>query len=83
MSNKVDISVFLDALTALVGVDDVVTLLASIVAVPMVFILMWFGVKSAYTTFVSAVLGYRIDRGLADPEDYWIDDRGRWRKDWF
>lgn len=78
-SSPLDISVFLNALTDLAGVKDMVTLLASCVGIVMSFILLWFGVRKAYTIFVSAVIGKRIEKGLADFDDYWTDGKHWYR----
>ena len=78
----VDISLFTSTLTDLVGVNDILNLLASAVGICLGFILVWFGVKQAYLYFMSALLGYKFNRGLIDDEDFWIDGRGRFRGDW-
>lgn len=54
-ATAIDISAFTTALTGVVSVADVVTLLASIVGVGAGFVLAWFAVRKAYRMFMSAV----------------------------
>lgn len=51
----IDVSAFTTALTSAVSVGDVVTLLGSVVAVGIGFVLAWFAMRKAYKMFMSAV----------------------------
>lgn len=53
----IDIGAFTTALSGVVEVADVVTLLASIVGIGAAFVLAWFGVRKAYKMFMNAVQG--------------------------
>lgn len=59
-STAIDFSGYITALTGSISVAQVLTVLASVVGVGMVFFLMWLGVRKATRGFTSAVATGRI-----------------------
>lgn len=59
-STAIDFSGYITALTSSISVTQVLTVLASVVGVGMVFFLMWLGVRKATRGFTSAVATGRI-----------------------
>lgn len=59
-SATIDFTGYITALTSSISVTEVLTVLASVVGVGMVFFLMWLGVRKATRGFTSAVATGRI-----------------------
>lgn len=59
-SATIDFTGYITALTSSISVSEVLTVLASVVGVGMVFFLMWLGVRKATRGFTSAVATGRI-----------------------
>lgn len=59
-TQAIDFSGYITALTGSISVAQVLTVLASVVGVGMVFFLMWLGVRKATRAFTSAVASGRI-----------------------
>ena len=57
---SLDFQPIITALTSAVTPADIITLVASIVAFGIPFILMWFGMRKVIKIFRSAVMGGRI-----------------------
>lgn len=57
---NIDFTSFIDALTGTITPAEVLTVLAAVVGVGMVFFLMWLGVRKAITSFTAAVAQGRI-----------------------
>lgn len=60
VANTVDFSSYITALTGTITPAQVLTVLASVVGVGMVFFLMWLGVKKATRSFTTAIATGRI-----------------------
>lgn len=58
--STIDFKPYVDALTATITPAQVLTVLASVVGIGMVFFLMWLGVRKATKGFTSAVATGRI-----------------------
>lgn len=56
----VDFTSFITALTGTVTPADILTILASVVGVGMVFVLMWLGVRKIVSSFRSAVMSGKL-----------------------
>lgn len=56
----IDFSGYITALTSSISVSQVLTVLASVVGVGMIFFLMWLGVRKATRGFTTAVSTGRI-----------------------
>ena len=59
-SNAIDFTAYITALTETITPAQVLTVLASVVGVGMVFFLMWLGVRKATRGFTTAVATGRI-----------------------
>lgn len=59
-TNTIDFSAYIEALTSTITPAQVLTVLASVVGVGMVFFLMWLGVRKATRGFTTAVATGRI-----------------------
>lgn len=59
-TNAIDFSAYIEALTSTITPAQVLTVLASVVGVGMVFFLMWLGVRKATRGFTTAVATGRI-----------------------
>jgi hypothetical protein len=59
-ASTIDFTGYITALTSSISVSQVLTVLASVVGVGMVFFLMWLGVRKATRGFTSAVATGRI-----------------------
>lgn len=59
-ANAIDFSAYITALTSSITVAQVLTVLASVVGVGMIFFLMWLGVRKATRGFTTAVSTGRI-----------------------
>lgn len=59
-TNSIDISAFTNALTSAIEVSDIVTLMGSIVAIGVGFVLAWFAMNKAKSYFVRAVTKGRL-----------------------
>ena len=53
--SQIDFSPITTALTSAISPADIITVLASVVAVGMVFVLMWFGIRKLIKIFKNAV----------------------------
>lgn len=56
----IDFTAYIDALTATITVEQVLTVLAAVVGVGMSFFLMWLGVRKATRGFTTAVATGKI-----------------------
>ena len=59
-AQTIDFSGYITALTSSITVAQVLTVLASVVGVGMIFFLMWLGVRKATRGFTTAVASGRI-----------------------
>lgn len=59
-TTNIDFSGYITALTSSITVEQVLTVLASVVGVGMIFFLMWLGVRKATKGFTTAVSTGRI-----------------------
>ena len=60
VTNAVDFSAFITALTGTITPVDILTILASCVGVGIVFVLMWMGVRKIVSAFSAAVMKGRL-----------------------
>lgn len=60
MSDAIDFTGYISALTSSISVSQVLTVLAAVVGVGMTFFLMWLGVRKATRGFTTAVSSGRI-----------------------
>lgn len=60
VTNAVDLSSFITALTGSITPAQVLAVLASVVGIGMTFFLMWLGVKKSTTAFTTAIKSGRL-----------------------